>query len=130
MTLSSQTIHMMKPRGMLREGCLFLLLAALVPVVHCGELRLHGSNSAITFGGERAARLTASCSDNWPGAVALGPNNFTGWAKTHRVRVKFINVPPSCVDVPLSTPCANDSAIDPKLWWYVPLPHRVGARPS
>ena len=47
----------------------------------------------------------------------MGPSHITGWEASHSVSLTFINVPPTCVDMPIDIPCANGSAIDPALWW-------------
>ena len=71
----------------------------------------------------------------------MGPTLVTGLEVvegTKAVAIKLINVPPSCIDVPLLTPCANDSAIDPALFWcmwqgsvgsYSSGPHHAVAEP-
>ena len=80
-----------------------------------------GASPALHFtGGVKTAKLTATCEGSNAGVIAMAPTMFTAHeveSSSQEVTLKFINVPPSCADVPLLTPCANDSSIDPALFW-------------
>ena len=89
----------------------------LVGGASAGVLQLTGGSSDITMNG---ARLKASCLDDAPRWVVLSPTTVKAHtAETpNSINVSFISVPPSCVDVPIEKPCADQSDMPrPALFW-------------
>ena len=99
---------------------LVLALFVRLTLVHTAELALAGTNNAVVYGsGNDEVRLTATCSSSatpsWtsvmpqvvdvPTLDSLG--NLTVWLK---------DVPVSCINAALSTPCASHRAGLPALF--------------